>query len=476
MADRLGPYRAKRDFDATPEPAPAEPSGGGEQRYVVQEHHARSMHWDLRLEHEGTLASWAVPKGIPPDPERNHLAVRTEDHPLEYLDFHGEIPAGEYGAGTMKIWDRGTYELHKWRESEVMVTFHGERLEGRYVLFRTGGKNWMIHRMDPPQDADREPMPQRIEPMLARTGPLPPDDGRWAYEVKWDGIRAIGYAEGGRLKLESRNGNDISSRYPELRELGRALGSHEAVLDGEVVAFGPDGKPSFQVLQSRMHVASEAAQRRLAAAHPVAYVIFDLLYLDGRGLMDLRYDERRAALLELGLTGPNWQTPAHRVGDGEALLDATRAQGLEGIIAKRLDCPYVPGRRSQGWVKVKNVRRTDVVIGGWLGGEGGRTGRLGALVVGYHDEGGALRYAGRVGTGFDERELDRLGKLLAGRARVSSPFQGRQPPKQTRFVEPDLVAAVDYSEWTSAHTLRQPSYKGLREDIPPTDVRGPEDS
>jgi bifunctional non-homologous end joining protein LigD len=475
MADRLGPYRAKRDFDATPEPAPAEAGAEKGQRYVVQEHHARSMHWDLRLEHDGTLASWAVPKGIPPDPKRNHLAVRTEDHPLEYLEFHGDIPEGEYGAGSMRIWDRGTFELHKWREDEVMVTFHGERLEGRYVLFRTDGKNWMIHRMDPPQDADREPMPRRIEPMLARTGPLPPDDGRWGYEVKWDGIRAIGYAEGGRLKLESRNGNDITSRYPELRELGRELGSREAVLDGEVVAFGPDGKPSFQVLQSRMHVASESVQRRLAASHPVAYVIFDLLYLDGRSLMDLRYDERRERLLELQLRGPNWQTPAHHVGNGAALLEATRAQGLEGIIAKRLDCPYTPGRRAQGWIKVKHVRRTEVVIGGWLGGEGGRAGRLGALVVGYYDDEGSLRYAGRVGSGFDERELDRVGKLLAARARETSPFEGRQPPKLTHFVEPDLVASVDFSQWTSAHTLRQPSYKGLCDDIPPQDVHGPED-
>ena len=214
MGDRLGPYRAKRDFDATPEPAPTEGAAEEGRRYVVQEHHARSMHWDLRLEHEGTLASWAVPKGIPPDPERNHLAVRTEDHPLEYLEFHGDIPEGSYGAGSMRIWDRGTYELHKFREDEVMVTFHGERLQGRYVLFRTGGKNWMIHRMDPPQDAEREPMPSRLTPMLARTGTLPPDDGRWAYEVKWDGVRAIGYAEGGRLRLESRNGNDITPALP----------------------------------------------------------------------------------------------------------------------------------------------------------------------------------------------------------------------------------------------------------------------
>jgi bifunctional non-homologous end joining protein LigD len=222
-----------------------------------------------------------------------------------------------------------------------------------------------------------------------------------------------------------------------------------------------------------MHVVSDAMQRRLAAQHPVAYVIFDLLFLDGHSLMELPYEERRAELAALELSGPNWQVPAHRVGDGAALLEATRAQGLEGVIAKRLDCPYVPGRRAQHWIKVKNIRRTDVVIGGWLGGEGGRAGRLGALVVGYHDEDGTLRYAGRVGTGFDERELDRLGRILAERPRDTTPFEGRQPPKLTHFVEPDLVAAVDFTMWTTSNTLRAPSYKGLRDDIPPTEVRGP---
>ena len=182
MPDRLERYREKRDPGATPEPAGTAQGAAdneGAPRFVVQEHHARRLHWDLRLEHEGTLASWAVPRGIPPSPDRNHLAVRTEDHPLEYLEFHGEIPAGQYGAGTMTIWDRGTYEVHKFRADEVMVTLHGERVRGRYVLFRTKGDDWMIHRMDPPQDPDREPMPDKLEPMLARTGPLPPDDG-WA--------------------------------------------------------------------------------------------------------------------------------------------------------------------------------------------------------------------------------------------------------------------------------------------------------
>jgi bifunctional non-homologous end joining protein LigD len=351
-----------------------------------------------------------------------------------------------------------------------MVTFHGERLHGRYVLFRTKGTNWMIHRMDPPEDPEREPMPEHVEPMLARTGPLPREDGRWAYEIKWDGVRAIGYAQGGRLRLESRNGRDITPRYPELRELGRALGAREAVLDGEVVAFGEDGRPSFQRLQRRMHLTSESQVRRLSQTEPVAYVIFDLLYLDGRVLMPLGYDERRARLAELELAGPAWQAPVHHVGDGAALLEASRAQGLEGIVAKRRDCPYTPGRRSPRWVKVKNVRRADAVIGGWLPGEGNRTGRLGALLLGCWEDDG-LHYAGRVGTGFTGAELDRLAGILEPLSRPDSPFKERKLPKAARYVEPRLVCTVDYGEWTQARTLRHPSYKGLRDDIAPEDVR-----
>jgi bifunctional non-homologous end joining protein LigD len=471
MARNLDSYRRKRDFSATPEPTGDAAEGTGERtaRFVVQEHHARSLHWDLRLEHDGALASWAVPKGIPPDPRKNHLAVRTEDHPLEYLEFHGEIPQGQYGAGTMAIWDRGTYELHKWRDKEVMVTLHGERVRGRYVLFRTDGDNWMIHRMDPPEDPDREPFPDHIAPMLARTGELPRDDHKWAYEIKWDGVRGIAYVEGGRMRLEARSGRDISARYPELRELGRALAGRDAVLDGEVVAFDAEGRPSFQKLQSRMHLTSEHAVRRLAQSDPVHYVIFDVLWLDGHSLCALPYTERREKLLELGLDGPTWRTPANHVGDGAAMLEASRAQGLEGIIAKKLDCPYTPGRRSPTWVKVKNVRETDVVIGGWLPGEGKREGRLGALVVGYYDD-GALKYSGRVGTGFDEAELNRLSRLLADHARAASPFDGRQPPRETHFVEPILVARVGYGEWTQAKTLRHPRYLGLRDDIDPETV------
>jgi bifunctional non-homologous end joining protein LigD len=284
----LESYRSKRDFSETPEPAPRPRRGkrGAEPRFVIQEHHATRLHWDLRLEHDGALASWAVPNGIPATPADNRLAVRTEDHPLEYLEFHGEIPEGQYGAGTMTIWDRGTYELHKWEERKVEVTFHGERLRGRYGLFPIGRepgqeKDWMIHRMDPPEDPDRQPMPERIVPMMARSqADLPPDQARWSFEVKWDGVRAIAYAQPGRLRLESRNLNEITDAYPEVRGLIEDLGMREAVLDGEIVTFDEQGRPSFELLQRRMHVTSPAAVRRLRASQPVVYAIFDLLFLE----------------------------------------------------------------------------------------------------------------------------------------------------------------------------------------------------
>src|SRR5437763_160220 len=333
-------YRKKRDFAKTPEPAGEGARDAGGARFVVQEHHATRLHWDLRLEHDGALASWAVPNGIPPDPAENRLAVRTEDHPLEYLEFEGDMPKGQYGAGTMRIWDRGTFEVHKWEERKVEVTFHGERLRGRYGLFPIGRagetkNDWMIHRMAPPEDPDRVPMPERVLPMLARSSQkLPPDQKRWSFEVKWDGVRAIAYAQPGRLRLESRNLNEITNAYPEVRGILDDLGMHEAVLDGEIVAFDDAGKPSFERLQRRMHVTSPSVVRRLAASVPVAYAIFDLLYLDGRSLMVLPYGERRARLELPELGGKATRVPAADPGVGKLLLGAPRAQGLEGLVAK----------------------------------------------------------------------------------------------------------------------------------------------
>lgn len=463
MADKLRTYRRKRDFGATPEPAGELGAAGDRPRFVVQEHHATRLHWDLRLEHEGALASWAIPNGIPEDPKQNRKAVRTEDHPLEYLDFHGEIPKGNYGAGRMTIWDRGTYEVHKFDDKKVEVTFHGERLRGRYGLFPAGQdpKDWMIHRMDPPADPAAEPMPQQVPPMLATSGPLPAEDGRWAFEIKWDGVRAVAHSEPGRLRFHSRNLNEITARYPELSKLNRALSSHRAILDGEIVAFAADGRPSFGALQGRMHLTSDAQIKRLAKANPVSYVIFDLLWLDGHSLLREPYAERRARLAELDLRGDRWQVPDAVEGQGAALLAASAAQGLEGVVAKRLDGPYEPGRRSRGWVKVKNVQREEVVIGGWMPGEGRRRQRIGALLVGLPDGEGTLAYSGRVGTGFTEDELDRLAATLEPLRTERSPFSGKGVPKAARFVVPTLRCEVEFVEWTMEGRLRAPSYKGV---------------
>ena len=417
------------------------------------------------------LASWAVPNGIPEDPDENRKAVHTEDHPLEYLTFEGDIPQGNYGAGKMTIWDSGTYEVHKWEPRKVVLTFHGERLEGRYALFQAGKseKDWLIHRMDPPADTGREPMPEHVVPMMAKLGNLPAKDDGWAFEIKWDGVRAIAYSEPGRLRLESRNLNDITAQYPEVRELNRALSSHRAVLDGELVAFDADGRPSFERLQQRMHLTGETQIRRRAQDYPVVYVAFDLLYLDGHSLMELPYSERRSRLEELGLDGPAWQTPAHKVGGGATLLAASSERGLEGIVAKRLDSEYEPGKRGSHWLKVKNTRRQELVIGGWLPGEGTRGGAIGALAMGYFED-GEFRFAGKVGTGFGQKELEMLARKLEPLERETSPFSGRQPQKNTRFVEPELVAEIEFSEWTKERILRQSSYKGLRDDKPAREV------
>jgi bifunctional non-homologous end joining protein LigD len=470
QSKRLGEYRRKRSFDATPEPAPGQETGQGS-RFVVHEHHARRLHWDLRLEHEGALASWAIPNGIPEDPEHNRKAVHVEDHPLSYIDFEGTIPAGSYGAGEVTVWDHGGYTCEKWEPGKVVVVFAGERLQGRYALFRAGRseKDWMIHRMDAAADPSAQEMPDFVEPMLAKLSTLPGEDAQWAFEVKWDGVRAITHSQPGRIGFTSRNGNDVTAAYPELRALNRELGSHEAILDGEIVAFDDAGRPSFQALQARMHLRGESAVRRLAEAKPVTYVLFDLLWLDGHSLMGLPYSERRARLEALKLDGEHWRTPEFQTGEGKAFLAATREQGLEGVVAKRLDSRYTPGGRGGSWLKIKNIQRQELVIGGWTDGKGSRAKRIGALHLGVNDD-GALRYAGRVGTGFDAAELERLTGLLKPLARKDSPFSGAQPPRGAHFVEPRLVCEVEFTEWTKAGTLRHPSYKGLREDKPAATV------
>src|ERR1022692_3214068 len=351
----LAAYRAKRDPARTPEPMgaprPSRQQDQGRPSFVIQEHHARALHWDFRLEHDGVLISWALPKGVPEDPATNHLAVHTEDHPLEYGSFEGDIGKGEYGGGRVTIWDHGEYELEKWTEREVKVVLHGSRAQGRYVLFATGGKNWMIHRMDPAR-AGFQPLPERIQPMLAVPGSLPGSDDGWAYEVKWDGVRAIVYVSGGRARALSRNDKDITGSFPELREAGEQLGARPAVLDGELVALGPDGRPSFGLLQQRLHLSDRSQVTRRAREIPATYVVFDVLHLDGRSLLHLSYDERREHLESLGLSGGSLQdqTRRHKRHHAGASRQRARAgqnpkrgEGSRGSLAAHA----FPGRQAQ---------------------------------------------------------------------------------------------------------------------------------
>jgi bifunctional non-homologous end joining protein LigD len=468
VAKKLAEYEAKRNFTKTSEPgAKVSPRKAKAPRFVVQEHHARSLHWDFRLERDGVLVSWAVPKGVPADPKKNHLAVHVEDHPVSYINFAGEIPAGEYGGGSVSIWDEGTYETQKWSDREVMVVLLGKRVQGRYVLFRTNGKNWMIHRMDPPLDPERKPMPERIEPMMAKLATaIPRPDAAWGFEFKWDGIRALAYVEGGRVRLISRSGEDVTPRYPEIHPMGRALGSREVILDGEVVALDDKGRPSFEEIQQRMGLTSESEVRRKMKLVPVTYMVFDLVWQDGHSLVDQAYKERRQRLAQLKLSGASWQTPPWEEGGGQAVLDASAKAGLEGVMAKKLDSRYEPGRRSGAWFKVKNHNRQELVIGGWLEGEGKRRGYPGALLVGYYDKDKKFVYAGKVGTGFSDAMLEKLAALMKPLGVDKSPFVVGAPARTAHFVKPKLVAEFEFVEWTRSGQLRAPSFKGLRADKP----------
>lgn len=305
--------------------------------------------------------------------------------------------------------------------------------------------------------------------MMATSGVLPADEQGYAFEIKWDGVRAITYIERGALRMESRNLLDITPRYPETHDVVRALVGHDVILDGEIVAFDDAGRPSFQRLQRRMHVGGASEVRRHMTDTPVMYVLFDILWLDGASTMAMPYLERRRVLEGLELNGTSWQVPAIHVGDGVALQEATRTQHLEGIMAKRLDSTYEVGRRSRAWVKVKNVGRQEVVVGGWLPGEGRRAGGVGALLIGYYD-GPALRFAGKVGTGFTDKMLDEIGAAMDRLAIPASPFADKIPYRKARFVEPCLVAEVEFTEWTDAGTLRHPSFKGFRDDKDATAV------
>ncbi|PPF47299.1 ATP-dependent DNA ligase [Pseudoclavibacter sp. AY1F1] len=496
--DRLVRYRSMRDATKTTEPVPAEaPSSSSGRAFVIQEHHARRLHYDFRLEHDGVLVSWAVPKGIPVDSKKNHLAVQTEDHPLEYGAFEGTIPEGEYGAGEVFIWDFGSYELEKWREGEeVIVTLHGQPAGGlgrttRVALIRTRGSgdtksNWLLHRMELGISPAKGSRPTRggtgrteqrrvpVAPMLASARVVSDfdDEDAWAFEMKWDGIRIVASIDQHGVRLVTRNGNDVTTAYPEVEDALRAsLHGRAAVLDGEIVALDRSARPDFGRLQARMGLRSSRDIERGVREVPVHYFVFDLLELDGTSMLARPYAQRRALLLESVSEHSSLRVPPAIDGDAELALKTSADLQLEGIVAKRIDSAYRPGRRTESWVKIKHHRAQEVVVGGWRPGRGRRSGSIGSLLLGIPEAGG-LRYVGRVGTGFSSGDLERAAAKLEPLIRPSSPFLevAAADARGAVWVEPLLVGEVEFAEWTASSRLRQPSWRGWRPDKSPQEV------
>jgi bifunctional non-homologous end joining protein LigD len=464
----LGEYKRKRDPKRTPEPFSSSRKRTKQPIFVVQRHDARRLHYDFRLERGGALASWAVPKGVPLEPGQRALAVHVEDHPLDYAGFAGEIPQGSYGAGTVEIWDSGTYELVEEKaDGGLTVRLHGTRLEGTWTLVpaRLDGneKNWLLMRKRD-EAASARAARNDYRPMLATLADELPKGGDWVYEVKWDGYRALGYVRGGEPRLVSRNGNDLTQRFPDVaKALAKAARSPECVVDGEVCALDERGRPSFSAMQQGK------------AGTPIVYEVFDALEIDGIPILDLSLVERRERLEALLDERQKTVRISGLFDDGEALYDAAVEQELEGVMAKRRTSRYLERGRSRDWLKIKTHGRQEFVIVGWTKGQGRRAGSFGSLVLAAY-EGDELRWVGNCGTGFSERVIDELLARLEPLRRDTSPLAVVPKMPKIRkgdvvWVEPKLVCEVRFAEWTHDGHLRAPSFVGLREDKPAREVR-----
>ncbi|MGP5319199.1 ATP-dependent DNA ligase [Arthrobacter rhombi] len=532
VPDRLGEYRSMRDASKTTEPVPEDRTEGQGQEpsFVIQEHHASRLHWDFRLEHSGVLVSWAVPKGPPLVAGENRLAVMTEDHPLDYGSFEGTIPKGQYGAGQVKIWDAGTCELEKWREDrEVVAVLHGRSQGGlggiprRYALINPGGlggeKNWLIHLMKDQsgtgsdaqsgtEETDSSPSESKASkygreksasrrrgssspaaeqqdpaglpaPMLATRGTADSlnAENEWAYEMKWDGVRAIAGVAGGSVTLLSRHGNDMSPIYPELQELAGLIGDG-AVLDGEIVALDASGRPDFGRLQQRMKLSRKREIEAMAEKIPVHFMAFDALRLPpgpedhgNRQLMRSPYTKRRQALFDAVAEGEHVHLPPAHTGSLQGAIDTSNELRLEGIVAKKTAGRYLPGKRSHGWIKIKHEAHQEVVVIGWRSGTGSRQNSIGSLLLAVNDDDG-LHYVGRVGTGFSRVELDDAAAHLGRIIRKTPPVAGvpSADRRDATWVSAKFVGEVKYSEVTDDGRLRHPVWRGWRPDKEPADV------
>jgi bifunctional non-homologous end joining protein LigD len=550
---KLEEYRKKRRFDRTPEPfgepersdqapqpgadakrkrlpnpklsmleIPAEARHGD--TFVVQKHRATRLHYDFRLAINGALVSWAVPKGPSLNSADKRLAVQTEDHPLEYGGFEGKIPEGSYGAGTVMVWDRGTFAVEnlpgrnldaaqQLQKGEIKFSLNGEKLRGSFALVKLKksekGNEWlMIKHKDaaedpawnvdehdgsvltgrtieeikeelPPkrspiplrpdelQDARKAAMPSRLEPMLATIGDHPFSDPNWLFEIKWDGVRALAWIDSGALTIRARSGAEITGRYPELASLPAAISARQAILDGEIAAIDAHGRSDFGLLQERMHVRAPA--ENLISRVPVVFFAFDLLYCDGYDLRRSPLIERKQLLQRLLHTSDRFRFSDHQLERGKEIFEVARDNGLEGIVAKRIDSPYV-SERSTSWLKLKITKTLDAVVGGWTAA---RTSAipLGALLLGLY-QGKKLRFIGHVGTGFDGKKLEELSSELKKLASPSCPFDVvPETNEKPSWVSPTLVARVKFSGWTQENSLRHPVFIALREDVRPADCQ-----
>jgi bifunctional non-homologous end joining protein LigD len=462
---KLMEYVRKRDFQGTPEPAPGDTADAAGNSFVIHKHRATALHYDVRLERDGALPSWAVPKGLPTARADKRLAVRTEDHPLEYGTFEGTIPEGHYGAGEVRIFDDGWYEPVEWTDSKVSFRLHGRRYPGLEYHFVKTKQNWLAF-LASAQDAPLIASPERYRPMLAEGGHEAFDDDRWSFEPKLDGIRCLAELSTGETVLRTRTGRDVTAQYPDIHMIHELVDQVNAVIDGEIVAFDESGRNSFEALQQRMNLTGTREIARVAKQVPVALVVFDLLWLDGHETTGLPLEERRELLSLIVEEDHRLQLVTHVEGAGKAFTETAGQLGLEGVMAKRSGSKYLPGKRTPDWRKIKLRNTQDCVILGWTPGQGGRSGSFGALLVGALD-GDRWRWVGQVGSGFTERALEQLREQLATLVRDTPPIDDPDlaAVKGATYVEPELVCEVEYLEITkSTKKMRAPSFKGLRPD------------
>jgi DNA ligase D-like protein (predicted ligase)/DNA ligase D-like protein (predicted polymerase)/DNA ligase D-like protein (predicted 3'-phosphoesterase) len=457
---QLETYARKRSFSATPEPHPEIGSADGH-GFVIHRHHASRLHYDLRLEQDGTLKSWAVPRGMPPRPGIKRLAVQTEDHPMKYLTWEGEIPKGQYGGGMMWVYALGRYEIIKQKKDGFYFRLQSRELNAEYRIYRTRGTEWLLERLDNPQiDWTQD----AVTPMLAQSAKAPPQSDNYIYEIKWDGIRALLALQEGELRIQSRNQRNISAQFPELLIPEQALRATATLLDAEIVCLDDAGKPDFKAVIHRLQQRSDGGIKRAAQKYPAVCYVFDCLYLDGRSLINDPLMRRREWLTDLIKKETPYRVSDY-VTDGIALFAAAQEMGLEGIVAKEKDGRYQPGKRSSSWIKIKTRHTAECLILGYTKGKGDRSKLFGALQLG-ETEGDDIVYRGKVGSGFDAKSLKSVLDELK-KCKTVSRFIREKPIDDARtiWIEPRMFCEIEYAALTQNGTYREPVFLRLRPDL-----------